>query len=150
MATVIVNIVTHILAGDPQAGMKSTQTVVVDFDKKKVTQTFSTGVTNVGFDIGSVRDNFVVENEDFSAVGRVGFTVRGQTASGVMFMPNINYEFHVALTPAGKGALEGCHDGYPAYSIDVDGKKVYDFAHKKIDLIKLFGACDVLVPTKEF
>lgn len=144
-----VEITTRILDFDPQAGMKSTQTLLIDFDSKKISQAFKTGVTHVGFDIGSVRDKFVVDSVVFSS-GRVGFTARGQTASGVMFMPNINYKFFIAVTPKGTGAIEGCHDGYPAYEVTAGGKRVYEFAHKSLDLVKLFGDCDIAVPGKNF
>ena len=124
--------------------MKSTQVLLIDFDKKSITPSFSTGVTSIGsIDLGSVRDKFVVDNIDFGTSGRVGFTARGQTASGVLFMPNINYKFNMAVTPKGKGALSGCHDGYPAYQVTVAGKSVYDFKHQSLSLIKLFGECDI-------
>lgn len=139
-----VEIITQILPFDPESGMKSTQVLMVDFDKKAITQTFSTGVTKIGpVEIGSVRDKFLFDNVDFSSPGRVGFTARGQTASGVLFMPNINYKFQLAVTPAGKGAFSGCHDGYPAYQVKVAGKVVYDFKHQPLSLVKLFGECDV-------
>lgn len=144
-----VEVTSRILDFDPQAGMKSTQTILIDFDNKKVSQVFKTGVTHVGFDIGSVRDKFVVDNIDFSN-GRVGFTAQGQTASGVMFMPNINYKFFIAVSPKGTGAIDGCHDGYPAYEVTAEGKKVYEFAHKSLDLINLFGDCDIAVPGRSF
>ena len=140
-----VEITTRILSFDPQTGMKSTQTILVDFKKKKISQTFKTGVTHIGFDIGSVRDKFMVDNVDFSD-GRVGFTARGVTASGIMFMPNVNYKFLIAVTSKGSGAF----DGYPAYEIAVAGKKMYDFAHKSVELVKLFGECDVVLPTQSF
>jgi hypothetical protein len=137
-------IVTAILQFDPQAGMKSTQVLFVDFEKKQVTQSFSTGVTTLGpVDFGSVRDKFNVANVDFSSAGRVGFTARGQTASGVLFMPNINYRFHLAITRNGKGALTGCHDGYPAYQVIVGKKMIYSYKHPSISLFKLFGQCDI-------
>lgn len=146
--TVRVEVVTRILPFDPEAGMKSTQVLLIDFDKKTITPSFSTGVTSIGpIQIGSVRDKFVVDNIDFGTPGRVGFTARGQTASGVLFMPNINYKFNMAVTPKGKGALSGCHDGYPAYQVTVAGKSVYSFKHESLSLIKLFGECDVEIKT---
>lgn len=143
-----VEVVTRILSFDPQAGMKSTQVLLIDFDRKTITPSFSTGVTGIGpIELGSVRDKFVVDTIDFATPGRVGFTARGQTASGVLFMPNINYKFNMAVTPKGKGALSGCHDGYPAYQVKVAGKSVYDFKHKPLSLIKLFGECDIEIKT---
>lgn len=137
-------IVTKINPPDPQAGMKSTQIIFVDFQKKQVTQSFSTGVTTLGpVELGSVRDKFVIANVDFSSPGRVGFTARGQTASAVLLMPSINYSFQVAITPNGKGALAGCHDGYPAYQIIAGKKTIYDYKHPSISLVKLFGECDI-------
>ncbi len=137
-------IITKILPPDPQVGMKSTQVLFVDFDKKRVTQYFSTGVTTLGpVELGSVRDKFVIANVDFSSAGRVGFTARGQTASGVLFMPNINYNFQLAITPNGKGTIAGCHDGYPAYQVTVGKKTIYNYKHPSISLVKLFGECDI-------
>ncbi|SFN44981.1 hypothetical protein SAMN05216386_1016 [Nitrosospira briensis] len=144
-----VEIVTRILPSDPQEGMKSTQVLLVDFEKKQITQSFSTGVTGLGpIQLGSVRDKFVIENPDFSSPGRAGFTARGQTASGVLFMPNINYMFQFVVTPTGKGALSGCHDGYPAYQVMVGTNKVYDFKHRSIALLKLFGQCDIEIKNR--
>ena len=141
-----VELVTRILSFDPQAGMKSTQVLLIDFDKKTIKSLFSTGVTAIGpIELGSVRDKFVVDNIDFGTPGRVGFTARGQTASGVLFMPNINYKFNMAVTPKGTGAFSGCHDGYPAYRVAVSGKAVYEFLHESLSLIKLFGECDVQI-----
>lgn len=144
-----VEITTQILPFDPLPGMKSKQTLLVDFAQRKIMQSFTTGVTDVGFEIGSVRDKFEVENVAFEN-GRVGFTARGQTASGVMFMPNINYRFYFSVTPAGGGVLSGCHDGYPAYEVLVAGKKVYDFTHKSMNLVKLFGTCDIDAGDRSF
>lgn len=144
-----VEITTRILPFDPLPGMKSKQTLLIDFAQKKITKSFTTGVTDVGFEIGSVRDKFEVENVAFEN-GRVGFTARGQTASGVMFMPNINYKFFFSVTPAGGGALSGCHDGYPAYEVVVAGKKVYDFSHKSMNLVSLMGTCDIDAGEKSF
>lgn len=143
-ATVRIEVLTQILPFDPQAGMKSTQTLEIDFDKKKVSQSFKTGVTGLGpIQLASVRDQFLVENIDFSSPGRVGLTLKGQTASGVLFMPNINYKFFLAVTLSGGGSVSGCHDGYPAYQVKVSGKTVYDFRHESVNLVKLFGTCDI-------
>lgn len=149
-APVTVEIVTRINAPDPQAGMKSTQTLTIDFDNKKVTQAFKTGVTTlVGVDLASVRDKFLVENVEFTSAPsvRVGMTVRGQTASGVLFMPNIDYKFQLAVTPVGNGAISGCHDGYPAYIVKVGSKTVYERQHLAIHVTNLLGTCDIVLPS---
>lgn len=150
-APVLVEVVTQILPNDPQAGMKSTQTLQVDFDKKTVTQSFKTGVTTIGpVELTSVRDKFVVQDVTFEGTKRVSFKVAGQTASGVLFMPNINYQFTFAVTPTGTGAIAGCHDAYPAYDIKVGGKAIYAFKHQPTNLIGLLGDCGTKVPNKSF
>jgi hypothetical protein len=150
-----VEIVTRILPPDPQAGMKSTQTLVVDFQAKRITPSFSTGSTQfpVVGEFGSLRDRFQVKIVNFSEQ-RVTFTVKGETASAVAalipFMPNINYKFDLTLTSTGTGELSGCHDGYPAYAITVGGEKIYEYLHPRIALLNLYGSCDIEVLTKHF
>lgn len=145
-----VTVRTHIDEPDPQAGMKSEQTITVNFKKGVYTTSFKTGVTKiVGATLESVRDKFQVEN--FKVVGGIAsFEVRGQTASGVMFMPNIDYKFKLTVDDKGKGTLTGCHDGYPSYDVVIEGKTVHNFKHGRMELIKLFGTCDIAVPNRNF
>jgi hypothetical protein len=145
---VIVTVRTKINAPDPQAGEKSLQTIRIDFDKKSVSQTFTTGSTAIigGVVVGSVRDNFVISKAaDFFADGKVAFSLRGSTASGVGVVPNIDYAFDLVVGKDGRGTMSGCHDGYPAYEVTVQGRSVHSFAHKPVDILRLFGACDIEV-----
>lgn len=143
--TIQVVIETRILDGDPQAGMKSRHVVHISFDEQKVRETFETGTTKVfGVELSSVRNNFMVSNIAFSSES-VSFSVKGETASGVGVVPNINYEFAMTVKRDGTATVSGCHDGYPAYSITVNGKQVYSFKHKSLHLLNLFGSCDIKI-----
>ena len=136
---------TEILSPDPQAGIKSRHVIQVDFGALKIRDAYQTGVTDFfGVDLTSIRDNFKVSTSKFSA-NAVNLTLSGETASGVGIIPNINYRFEIALKADGTASISGCHDGYPAYRVIVEGKKVYSFVHQSKDLIKLFGTCDVKV-----
>lgn len=135
---------TRIKPPDVQAGMKSTQTIKLDYAGKKATQTFTTGVTNIGIaELGSIRDKFTVDQIRFS--GKVSeFTATGQTASAIFFMPNINYKFSITVDMTVREIVfHGCHDGYPSYKISVQGKEVYAFAQENLGA--LFGSCDTKV-----
>jgi hypothetical protein len=128
-----------------QAGMKSTQTIDINYATKSISQKFETGVTDlVGIQLNSVRDKFTVTQTHFT--GKVSaFTAEGQTASGVGIMPNINYKLSIKVDMAAREvAFSGCHDGYPSYKITVQGKDVYAFEQEI--LLALFGSCDISVP----
>ncbi|WP_282610885.1 DUF3238 domain-containing protein [Pelagibius sp. Alg239-R121] len=143
--TVQVVIETRILEGDPQAGMKSRHVIQVDFSSKQVQHIFETGTTDFfGIELQSARDNFVVSGVNFSD-DTASFKVIGETASGTRVLPNIDYSFSMTVNRDGSATVSGCHDGYPAYSIVVEGKSVYAFKHKPIQLLSLFGSCDVKV-----
>ncbi len=133
---------TRILPIDPVSGIKSKQTVTVDFERGTVSQRYATGST---YGLGSVRDQFTVALARRTG-SRIAFRVTGETASGVIVMPNINYRFEIEVAPDGSASLvSGCHDGYPAYAITIGNRKLYSFVHKSIRLIKLFGDCDIRV-----
>ena len=125
--------------------MKSRQVIRVGFDNQKVIDSFETGVTEiVGEKLSSVRNNFRVTDVNFNEQS-AAFVATGETASGVLFMPNINYRFSFTVMRTGEVTLSGCHDAYPAYRIYIEGDERYLFKHKSKDLIKLFGECDVQV-----
>lgn len=129
-----------------QPGMKSRQTLTINFDSKEITNQFETGITTlVGADLKSVRDNFLVESIQFA--GRVvAFRATGQTASGVAIVPNINYTLNITVDNfAEELVLSGCHDGYPSYTVSVAGKIVYDFQQEFLGA--LFGECDINIPS---
>jgi hypothetical protein len=142
---------TEINPPDPFAGMKSEHRFVVDFQTKTITgEEFKTGVTDLGpVELKSVRDKFVISEKDIQS-GKATFKLVGQTASGVTVMPNIDYRFALSINSNGTGTLEGCHDGYPAYTVRVNNKDAYAFKHKAKDLIKLFGTCDQVLALKSF
>jgi hypothetical protein len=128
-----------------QAGMKSTQTINIDYDAKRISDDFRTGVTELlGVQLKSVRDNFTVKRIKFA--GKVAsFEAEGETASGVVFMPNINYKFAITVDlSANEIVFSGCHDGYPSYRITVRGTEAYSFEQE--NATALFGSCDINVP----
>lgn len=140
-----IEIKTLIQSPDPVSGMKSTQTVKVNFGTKKITQSYKTGNT---YGISSVRNDFKVSSVRFN-LDKATFTVTGQTASGVQVMPDIDYELDFEVQEDGRTTItSGCHDGYPAYVVKSQGRNLYSFNHKPIRLYKLFGDCDVSVPRR--
>jgi hypothetical protein len=137
---------TRIRPPDPVSGMKSLQVVKVNFDKRKVTQTYKTGDT---YGIPSARDKFHVASVDFEE-STASFVVTGRTASGVQVMPDIDYRFEFEVDSNGSVRItRGCHDGYPSYVVRTRGHNLYRFDHKSIRLYKLVGDCDVDVGRRE-
>jgi len=142
-----VKVLTEIENFDPLSGMKSTHIAVVDFDKKTVISSYTTGTTDLyfGIDLNSVRDNFKVENISFRN-DKVSFSMVGATASGVHFMPDIDYRFEVKFDVHGNLiSLDGCHDGYPSYKTSLDAVTWYSYKHKPLRLPYLLGSCDIIV-----
>ncbi len=149
---------TRILDFDPQPGMKSRQFIVVERSPHtrqfRAKSSYTTGKTRMlGRDISSVRDDFKVTPLLFRDMGaggkKLSFKAVGQTASGVGFMPNIDYSFDFSIsTVNGKSTvkLTGEHDGYPAYTVwlhtGTTKKELYKFKHKSMNLHKLFGKKD--------
>jgi hypothetical protein len=136
-------ITTAILDPDPQAGMKSTQRIFVDFEHHMVRSEYETGTTEFfGVVLSSVRDHFRIENVSFAG-DEVRFRAVGETASGVRVLPNINYRFDIRMNrDATEGDVTGCHDGYPSYEVRFGHTLIYWFKHKPIRLLNLFGECD--------
>lgn len=144
-----VEIETRILPPDRQAGMKSVQSLNVDFEGKAVDHgTFRTGATTIArnLELASIRNMFSVTNIS-SNENTAKFTVVGQTASGVGFMPSIDYSFTVSVERGGQATLlAACHNKYPAYKVIVNGRTLYDFRHTPHDMKAvykaLYGKCD--------
>ena len=143
---------TRILDFDPQAGVKSQHFYFIDFVKQTVTDSSVTGSTTIeigdfSFDVASIRDNFGVSDVAFAG-DVVTFVMAGSTASGTMVTPDIDYRLNFRVTRDGDVSVGGCHDAYPAYLVQHDGKDIYRFEHKSLDLLSLFGTCDtpVLAP----
>lgn len=134
---------TRILDFDPQNGVKSQHFFFIDFEDQKVTSSYETGTTDFfGVKLDSVRDNFTITNVRFQG-DDVSFTITGTTATGVGVVPNIDYKFVIYTNKSGKGTVEGCHDGYPAYLIQFNGNNIYRFNHKPKNILNLFGSCDI-------
>ena len=134
---------TEILPPDPQAGMKSEQTLVVNFSSRTVTTSFRTGTTSVGpITLESVRDKFRVYGVVFRGT-TVNFGVIGQTASGVIIMPNIDYKMQFEVHSTGSGTVQGTHDGYPAYFVRRGARLVHHYRHKPMRLWRLLGSRDI-------
>ena len=137
---------TAILEPDPQSGVKSRHRVNVDFDNRLIVDDYETGTTEFfGIELDSVRDRFRISEVVFDGQGGVSFEVSGQTASGVRALPNLNYRFRFELERDGAHRLSGCHDAYPAYTVMIDGVKHYAHLHEPVNLISLFGRCDVRI-----
>lgn len=57
----------------------------------------------------------------------------GQTASPFCLLPNIDYRFVIDFAGRQGARVIGYHDGFPRYSVHVDGKPVYYRRHKLDD-----------------
>ncbi len=151
--TASIIIETRILDSDPFSGMKSTQTITMDFNERTKNYSFSnsykTGTTDFfGIKLKSVRDKFVLSNQSVNTkTDSLRFSVKGETASGVRIVPHINYQFDFSFN-RGVWTVKGCHDSYPAYKINflihATNRTVvlYEFKHKSLRLLNLFGTCD--------
>ena len=141
---------TEILPFDPQPGMKSEQTLDVDFTSRTVRSSFRTGHTHIGpITLSAARNKFSVSGVVFSASG-VTFTAIGSTASGTLILPNIDYSVRFQVTPTGTGWIAGEHDGYPAYSVSKGSTVIYTYTHKSMQLWKLAGSRDVSIARRTF
>ena len=141
---------TEILPFDPQPGMKSEQTLDVDFTSRTVRSSSRTGHTHIGpITLSAARSKFSVFGVVFSPTG-VTFTAVGTTASGVLVLPNIDYSIRFQVIPAGTGWIDGNHDGYPAYKVSKGSKVVYAYLHKPMELWKLAGISSVLIARRSF
>ena len=132
-----------------QVGEKSRQTVLLDCEKRILTSLpVVLGDTKIaGRSLKPVRSKFSADMFD-TAGDRFGILALGQTASGVMVMPDIDYRFQMSVDPRRRRIrLSGAHDGFPSYSILVDGKNVYDFEQNLFveSFTDLMGTSDVTI-----
>ena len=130
--------------GAIQVGEKTRQILTIDTDKGTVLGEVRTGSTTVaGVELEAVRKRFN-QRVEMSAPSAIKISAQGQAASGVGFMPDIDYllvlSFDVAARTVG---IKGSHDGYPSYSILVNGVSAYDFEQGYV--AELFGTSDVKV-----
>lgn len=147
---------TRILPPDPVSGMKSTQRIRIFIDPNTNSMRFDNSYeTGTTFGISAVRNKFELSNTSYSiSAGTLSFDVIGQTASGVLIMPDIDYHFSVSFDGSDRQnnwRIDGCHDGYPAYRIWVENAisgestDLYSFRHQPIHLLNLLGNCDTKV-----
>jgi hypothetical protein len=141
-----VAIQTTIPKDDKFPGMKSRQTIAIDYEKKSVTCGYVSGVTDIGiFEIPAARSSFSVSNIYFIGSDKVLFTAVGETASGVRVLPNINYRFKLIISKDGDAKVDGGHDAYPAYTVTVGGVQKYHFEPEPGNLGGLWGDSETKV-----
>lgn len=147
LAVVIVTEIRNI-GGAVQLGVKSRQRIRIDFDARRVTSSFETGVTDLGVvTLEAVRNRFKVEAVNFTASG-VTFRAVGQTASGVLLLGDIDYTFTLTIDrQARSAAITGCHDEFPSYAISIEGRSAYDRPQTGNPITGLPGTCAIQVRT---
>jgi len=119
------------------SGEKSRQ--IVRFDSRSATapSTVKLGST---YGIPATRNQF--ESEVLSSNSpRFSLWIKGQTASGVQLIPDIDYHFRVDIDLASKTLrVTGSIDAYPSYSMLVDGVNVFD--NQQQSIVDLLGDAD--------
>ena len=141
-----VEIETTIPKNDNFPGMKSRQTIAIDYEKQSIECAYVTGVTKAGIlKIPAARSSFSVTNIYFIGNNKVLFTAVGETASGVQFLPNINYRFNLIIGENGEADVDGGHDAYPAYTVWVGGVQKYHFEPEPGNLGGLWGDSETKV-----
>ena len=151
LPTLKIEVVTEIrdVGGAFEVGEKSRQAMLLDCDKKLLTQfPMVMGSTKIGpITLKPVRNKFKSdlydsENDIFSLF------ILGQTASGVMVMPDIDYQLRLSIDPRKRRVrILGSHDGFPSYSVLIDGKAVYDYEQNLFieAPAELMGSSDITV-----
>jgi hypothetical protein len=142
----IVTAIRNVSVLSAQVGEKSRQKITIDYGNSTMTSSYTTGTTHVvGIDLSSIRNDFKISGQSFSG-NIAAVTAKGETASGVVIMPNINYGFTIRINKAqSKAWVSGCHNEFPSYTVLVNGKIVYDRVQTGTALIGLIGECDILV-----
>lgn len=127
-----------------QAGVKSKHVIDIDPSTRSICEDVHTGKTIIfGSSWDSIRDDFKVRNKVYSD-DYIKFSAKGETATAVGVLPNINYFFRFIVYPSKRLiTFNGCHDGYPSYNISVNGKSVYDYVQGVV--LQLAGDGDVVV-----
>ena len=150
LEVVIVTEIRDLGATSIQTGMKSTQTLTVDTNAKKVSAKFKTGVTDIGFaKLKSVRDMFTVSKVQFKS-SQIVFTANGQTASALSIFGDIDYEFTLNINIRQRKILvSGCHNKFPSYYVEINGKRIYDRQQTGSTVTGLIGECDIRVSEYE-
>ena len=138
-------VVTAIEKNDPFTGQKSKHI----FWWKQGKQSFYTGTTDITFPGGKIYKVKSVRNNFESWRNSDGVFLKGSTKSGITagLGPGIDYRFRFTGGPT-SARVTGCHDGYPSYKIYDNNKLIYYYQHRKYNLIKLFGSCDIKVDVR--
>lgn len=146
-----IEIVTAIrpVRGAYQVGEKSRQVLLLDCEKRVlIPLSVTLGDTRIGpIALKAVRNKFTFDLYDSSSE-RFSMFIQGQTASGVRFMPDIDYRLNISIDVRNRRIrLAGAHDGFPSYSIFVDGKLIYDYEQNIFveAVVGLMGTSDVVV-----
>lgn len=127
-----------------QAGVKSEHVIDIDPSARLICDEWVTGETVIlKRRYGGIRNDFKVYNkvycDDF-----IKFSAKGETATPVGILPNINYFFKFIVYPSKRLiTFNGSHDGYPSYNISVNGRSVYDCIQGAV--LYLWGGGDVKV-----
>ena len=132
-----------------QVGQKSLQTITIDFNSQKITTKPPTiGKTKIGpISLNGARNDFRLISPHFVTPAYAAFSAKGQTASGVRIVPDIDYKFNIQISLSPRLiVIAGSHDGYPSYNIAVNGKSVYDYVQGHLG--QLLGDSDVTIPKK--
>lgn len=132
LPTYTIEIVTAIrdVKGALEVGEKSRQILILDCAKRTLNKPApTTGKTWVPVfgNRNAVRTRFEASLDDVHDNVFL-LSAFGQTASGVYIMPDIDYRLRLAVDPVRRRIhLTGAHDGFPTYSVLVDGRTVYEF-----------------------
>jgi len=138
------SVVTVIRPPHDQAGVKSQQSVRIDpATGQLISAVYSTGVTHLpGLPLPSIRDGFTATSAPTPAGFKVSLS--GETATGVHFLPNINYDVQIYYNrTTGIATPRGTHDGYPSYEIRHGDTVIYDFQQE--NTYQLAGSGDIVV-----
>ncbi|MDR7099361.1 hypothetical protein J2X04_001708 [Lysobacter niabensis] len=145
-----VEVVTTIrnVKGAIETGEKSRHVMTLNPASGLVTERVLLGTTDLLiYKMEAIRSKFTAtssyENDD-----RYRIRARGSTASGVGVFPSIDYDLAFGIDLVGRTIeITGTHDGFPSYSVLVNGKTVYDFVqgHMLKSWPLLYGTSDVTV-----
>lgn len=151
LPTLKIEVVTAIRdsGGAIEVGEKSRQAMLLDCGTPALHEfPMALGKTKIGpITLQPVRSNFRASLYD-SANDIFRLLLSGQTASGVLVMPDIDYQLQISVDPRKRRVhITGSHDGFPSYSVLIDGKTVYDY-EQNIFIeapVELMGKSDVSV-----
>jgi len=125
-----------------QAGVKSTETVRINFETGEIIEkSYTTGTTDFGlFETDSRSDEFIPKVTKTADTNTLKMT--GETGSWGFPVANINYDFTITYDKSMRTITVGrTHDGFPSYQLWIGGTVRYDYQQGHIG--ELFGTRDV-------